>query len=155
ACRWYRTLNDRRFLVSIERETEMSDEPSEPTPEIDPHIKAFIENACQATITTLVEKVKDIMNQQAETQRCWNEQLQKTIDEHFSKLEQVGLVFNGESLNVNSMAAEEERPNQMTRQRYVQTQKREMTYLKERRCYNNSGISPRPRQNENAENNNS
>ncbi|CAG8794527.1 20826_t:CDS:1, partial [Dentiscutata erythropus] len=43
-------------------------------------------------ITTLFEKVKDLLNHQTETQRLWNEQIQSTLNERFSKLEQAGLI---------------------------------------------------------------
>ncbi|CAG8556336.1 17374_t:CDS:2 [Dentiscutata erythropus] len=86
---------------------------NEPTSSMDPQIKAYIDSACQATVTTLIEKVKEIINQQTEAQRSWNEQLQKTIDEWFSKLEQVGLTTNGVNFN-NNMATEEEQTNQTT-----------------------------------------
>ncbi|CAG8573849.1 8852_t:CDS:2 [Gigaspora margarita] len=35
------------------------------------------------------EKVKELINQQMESQRCWNEQMQQTIDNCFNQLEQM------------------------------------------------------------------
>ncbi|CAG8808327.1 31795_t:CDS:2, partial [Gigaspora margarita] len=44
----------------------------------------YIDNACHVTITTLLGRIEEMMNRQAETQRLWNEQMQKALDEHFS-----------------------------------------------------------------------
>ncbi|CAG8823343.1 7485_t:CDS:2, partial [Gigaspora margarita] len=61
----------------------MSNEPREPVSDIDPCIKAYIDNANQTIITMLLGRIEEIMNCQTETQRHWNEQVQKTMDEHF------------------------------------------------------------------------
>ncbi|CAG8739491.1 25080_t:CDS:2, partial [Gigaspora margarita] len=63
----------------------MSNEQREPASDFDPQI---IDNACQATITTLLRRMEEMINRKAETQRLWNEQIQKVLDEHFRKLEQ-------------------------------------------------------------------
>ncbi|CAG8649671.1 8896_t:CDS:2, partial [Dentiscutata erythropus] len=76
---------------------------------IDSQIKAYIDNACQTTVSTLIDKVKELINQQAETQKRWNEQLQNTINDRFGKLEQVGLIDSP-----NSQPIEEEQSNRMT-----------------------------------------
>ncbi|CAG8446034.1 21141_t:CDS:2 [Dentiscutata erythropus] len=67
----------------------MSNEPKELAPNLDSQIKSYIDNSCQAAITTLFERVKDLLNQQAETQKHW---IQTTLNERFSKLEQVSLI---------------------------------------------------------------
>ncbi|CAG8761900.1 1942_t:CDS:2 [Gigaspora rosea] len=67
----------------------MSSEPKGLAQDIDLHIKVYIDDAYQATITTLVDKVKELINQQAENQKRWNEQIQRTINDRFNKLEQV------------------------------------------------------------------
>ncbi|KAF0463404.1 hypothetical protein F8M41_000179 [Gigaspora margarita] len=77
----------------------MSNEQREPASELDLQIKAYIDNACQTTLTMLLGKMEEMMNCQADTQRLWNEQMQKALDERFSKLEQVGLMANEASTN--------------------------------------------------------
>lgn len=59
----------------------MSSVPEGPAQDLDPRIKAYIDEACQATISTLVDKVKELINQQTKNQKRWNEQIQKTIDD--------------------------------------------------------------------------
>ncbi|CAG8854051.1 31816_t:CDS:1, partial [Gigaspora margarita] len=56
--------------------------------EFDLQIKAYIDNACQVTITILLERMEKMMNHQTKTQRLWNEQIQKALDKCFSRLEQ-------------------------------------------------------------------
>ncbi|CAG8459836.1 18020_t:CDS:2 [Gigaspora rosea] len=90
----------------------MSSAPEEPAQDIDPKIIAYIDQACQATITTLVDKVKELINQQNENQKRWNEQIQKTIGDQFNKLEQVGLIDNG--TNSRESLTNEEQNNQAT-----------------------------------------
>ncbi|RIB25051.1 hypothetical protein C2G38_2166972 [Gigaspora rosea] len=70
----------------------MSSEPKGLAQDIDLHIKVYIDDAYQATITTLVDKVKELINQQAENQKRWNEQIQRTINDRFNKLEQVAVM---------------------------------------------------------------
>ncbi|CAG8715348.1 12598_t:CDS:1, partial [Racocetra fulgida] len=86
----------------------MSNKPNELLLNIDPQVKAYINNAYQTTILTVIDKVKELINQQAENQRCWNEQLQNTIKDHFSKLEQISLINNS-----NNQPTEEEQSNQV------------------------------------------
>ncbi|CAG8634520.1 7548_t:CDS:2 [Gigaspora rosea] len=83
----------------------MSSESKGPAQEIDPRIKDYIDEACQATITTLIDK-------QAESQKHWNEQIQKAIDDRFSKLEQVSLINN--EMNSRESLTSEEQNNQAT-----------------------------------------
>ncbi|CAG8792018.1 42950_t:CDS:2, partial [Gigaspora margarita] len=45
-------------------------------------------------------------NEATDTQRLWNEQMQKALDERFSKLEQVGLTANEASTNNRRMTDE-------------------------------------------------
>ncbi|CAG8614911.1 16084_t:CDS:2 [Dentiscutata heterogama] len=78
---------------------------------MDPKIKEYIDNACQATMSMLIEKVKELIGQQAETQRQWNEQMQNTMNERFNKLEQVGMMSYVMDPN-NNHANEEESNNQ-------------------------------------------
>ncbi|CAG8691359.1 17135_t:CDS:1, partial [Gigaspora margarita] len=70
---------------------------------VDPQIKAYIDNACQITLTMLLRRMEEMMNCQAKSQRLWNEQMQKVLDEHFSKLEQVSLTANEASTNNRRM----------------------------------------------------
>ncbi|CAG8684607.1 55_t:CDS:2, partial [Racocetra fulgida] len=63
----------------------MSDEPREHVPNIDPKIKAYIDNVCQATVTLLFGKMEEIMNRQAENQKQWNEQIQRSIKDRFKE----------------------------------------------------------------------
>ncbi|CAG8821399.1 37405_t:CDS:2, partial [Gigaspora margarita] len=74
--------------------------------DFDPQIKAYIDNACQMTITTLLRRMEEMMNCQAKTQRLWNKQIEKVLDEHFSKLEQVSLTANEASTNNRRMNEE-------------------------------------------------
>ncbi|CAG8629866.1 6016_t:CDS:2 [Dentiscutata erythropus] len=48
-----------------------------PNINVDPQIKAYIDEACQKTITVLVDKVKEMINQQVQNQQQWNEQLEQ------------------------------------------------------------------------------
>ncbi|CAG8728781.1 9176_t:CDS:1, partial [Dentiscutata erythropus] len=80
---------------------------------MDPQIKEYIDSACQVTVSTLIEKVKELISQQAENQRQWNERIQNTMNEWFNKLEQVGLMNDGSEPNSNH-AAEEENNNHTT-----------------------------------------
>ncbi|CAG8502362.1 3955_t:CDS:2 [Gigaspora margarita] len=57
-------------------------------PDIDPTTKTYIDEACQRTILTILDQVKDLLNQQRESQQQWNEQFQKTIKDRFIKLKQ-------------------------------------------------------------------
>ncbi|CAG8838097.1 45505_t:CDS:2, partial [Gigaspora margarita] len=52
--------------------------------ELDLQIKVYIGNAYHVTITTLLSRMEEMMNCQAETQRLWNEQIHKALDERFS-----------------------------------------------------------------------
>lgn len=90
----------------------MSNEPREPTPDIDLKVRSYIDDACQATITMLIRKMKEIMNRQAESQRKWNEQIQKSIEEHFSRLAQVGITTT--EANLDNRANPKEERNEHT-----------------------------------------
>ncbi|CAG8794381.1 23199_t:CDS:1, partial [Cetraspora pellucida] len=77
---------------------------------IDQQIKKYIDSACQATTAVLIEKVKELINQQNENQKHWNEQIQTTINERLNKLEQVGLMDGEPDLN-NNQPTEEKQSN--------------------------------------------
>ncbi|CAG8803865.1 1047_t:CDS:1, partial [Cetraspora pellucida] len=42
------------------------------TPSIDSQIKEYINNTCQRAITTLFNRVKELIDQQKEEQQQWN-----------------------------------------------------------------------------------
>ncbi|CAG8557405.1 1507_t:CDS:2 [Gigaspora margarita] len=84
----------------------MSNEQREPSSDFDLQIKTYIDNVCQATITTLLGRMEEMMNRQAKNQRLWNEQIQKALDKRFSKLEQVSLTASEASNSSRSIPKE-------------------------------------------------
>ncbi|CAG8663531.1 7207_t:CDS:2, partial [Dentiscutata heterogama] len=59
------------------------------------------------TMSTLIEKVKELIGQQAEIQRQWNKQMQNTMNKYFNKLEQVGIMSDITDSNNNYMNKKE------------------------------------------------
>ncbi|CAG8787779.1 27621_t:CDS:2 [Gigaspora margarita] len=59
------------------------------TTQVDEATRAYIDNAYQKTISMIIEKDKELINQQVESQRCWNEQMQQTMDNCFNQLVQI------------------------------------------------------------------
>ncbi|CAG8705856.1 5487_t:CDS:2 [Gigaspora margarita] len=56
--------------------------------------------------------MEEIMNRQAESQRKWNEQIQKSIEDRFSRLAQVGITTT--EANLDNRANPEEERNEYT-----------------------------------------
>ncbi|CAG8795643.1 19842_t:CDS:2, partial [Cetraspora pellucida] len=77
------------------------------TPSIDSQTKEYIDNACQRAISTLFNRVKELIDQQREEQQQWNEQLKNMIKNHFNQLQQVNLT-NIEKQPDNNQLPEED-----------------------------------------------
>ncbi|KAF0521621.1 hypothetical protein F8M41_015757 [Gigaspora margarita] len=99
----------------------MSNEQRELSSNFDPQIKTYIDNVCQATITTLLGRIEEMMNRQAENQRLWNEQMQKALDERFRKLVQVGLMTS-EASNSSRSIQKKHKTNKQPQRPYVHNQ---------------------------------
>ncbi|CAG8577751.1 37355_t:CDS:2 [Gigaspora margarita] len=85
----YGNRNRQRGITErIKTIREGSNENNETT-QVDEATKAYINNTCQNTISTIIEKVKELINQQAESQKAWNEQIQQTMNNRFNQLVQM------------------------------------------------------------------
>ncbi|CAG8827194.1 1490_t:CDS:2, partial [Gigaspora margarita] len=72
-------------------------ETEEPTLDIEPKTKSYIDSAIQAATMTIMQQMQQFVTQQAETQREWNAQVLESINQKLAHREPANINESGQS----------------------------------------------------------
>ncbi|KAF0433288.1 hypothetical protein F8M41_005099 [Gigaspora margarita] len=79
-------------------------ETEEPTLDIEPRMKSYIDSAIQAATITIMQQMQQFVTQQAETQREWNAQVLESINQKLAHREPANINESGQSKFSNNNA---------------------------------------------------